>query len=56
MSYVLPVVALLAVLFLIGRRMPAGRWPAIIAATLAVIVALVLAEQAGWWPASWRVR
>ena len=56
MSYVLPVVALLVVLFFVGRGTPIGRWPVIIAATLAVILVVVLAEQAGWWPASWRVR
>jgi uncharacterized membrane protein len=49
-------VAMLAVLFLIGRRMPARRWPIILAVTLAVIVLLVLLEQNGLWPRGWTTR
>lgn len=56
MTWVASAVALLAVLFLVGRGLPARRWPAIIAGTLAVIVLVVLAERNGLWPASWRVR
>ena len=56
MSYVGPIVALLAVLFLVGRGMPARRWSAIIAVTLAVVVLVVLAERNGLWPQGWRVR
>ncbi len=48
--------AMLAVLFLVGRRLPARRWPIVLAATLAVIVLVVLAEQNGWWPRSWTTR
>ena len=56
MTWVVSIVALLAVLFLVGRGMPLSRWPVIIVATLAVIVLVVAAEQNGFWPSSWRVR
>lgn len=56
MEYVLPIVALLAVLFLVGRGLPLRRWPVLLAGTLAVIVLVVFAERSGYWPASWRVR
>jgi drug/metabolite transporter (DMT)-like permease len=49
-------VAMLAVLFLVGRRLPARRWPMILAVTLAVVVLVVLAEQNGLWPRSWTTR
>jgi drug/metabolite transporter (DMT)-like permease len=49
-------VALLALLFLMGRRLPARRWPMILAVTLAVIVLVVLAEQNGLWPRGWTPR
>ena len=47
MEYVVGVVALLAVLFLVGRGTPLHSWPLIIAATLAVVVAVVLLERGG---------
>lgn len=56
MQIALGVVSLLLVLFLVGRGMPARRWPAIIAATLAVIVLVLMLERGGYWPASWRTR
>lgn len=56
MTWAVSVVALLAVLFLVSRRLPLSRWPLIIAVTLAVIVLVVAAESGGYWPASWRVR
>lgn len=56
MTWLMPLVATLAVLFLVGRGMPLSRWPVIIAATLAVILLVVAAEQNGMWPASWKVR
>lgn len=56
MSVIVGVVAMLLVLFLVGRRLPARRWPVVLAATLAVILLIVLAEQSGLWPAGWRVR
>ncbi|WP_375458401.1 hypothetical protein [uncultured Enterovirga sp.] len=56
MDKIVGVVALIAVLFLIGRGLPGRVWPVILAGTLAVILVVVLAEQNGWWPASWKVR
>ena len=56
MDKVLGVVALLAVLFLVARGLPARGWPVVIAATLALVLLVVLAEQGGYWPASWKVR
>lgn len=56
MDKVVGIVALLAVLFLATRGLPGRLWPVILAGTLAVILVVVLAEQSGWWPASWKVR
>ena len=56
MEFILPLAALLAVLFLVSRGLPIGRWPLVIAGTLAVIVLVVLAERGGFWPAGWQVR
>ena len=54
METVIAVVALLAVLVLVGRGTSLHSWPLIIAATLAVVVAVVLLERGGYWPAAWR--
>ncbi|TDR88970.1 hypothetical protein [Enterovirga rhinocerotis] len=56
MDKVVIVVSMLAVLFLVGRAMPGRRWPVVIAATLAVVVLVVMAEQNGYWPTNWKVR
>ena len=56
MTWVVALISLLTVLFLVGRGMPLSRWPVIIAATLAVILLVVAAEQNGYWPQSWKVR
>ena len=56
MSVLVGVVSMLLVLFLVGRGLPARRWPVVLAATLAVILLIVLAERSGLWPAGWRVR
>jgi hypothetical protein len=56
MEYLVALVGLLAVLFLVGRGVPGRRWPVIIAATLAVVVVVVLAERSGFWPRSWVIR
>jgi hypothetical protein len=56
MTWVVSLVALLAVLFLVARGMPLSRWPVILAITLALILLVVGAEQNGWWPRSWKVR
>ena len=50
------VVSMLACLFLVSRGMPVRSWPVVIAATLAVILMVVLAEQNGYWPASWKIK
>lgn len=56
MDKVMAIVAGAAVLFLIARGLPRSNWPVVIAFTLAVVLLVVLAEQGGWWPASWKVR
>ena len=56
MDKIVGIVATLAVLFLVARGLPGRRWPVVIAATLAVVLAVVAAEQYGMWPAGWRVR
>lgn len=49
------IVAMLASLFLVSRGLPTRNWPMIIAATLALIFAVVLMEQNGYWPESWKL-
>lgn len=56
MDKVLIVVSMLACLFLVSRSMPGRNWPLVIAGTLAVVLLVVLAEQNGYWPASWKLR
>lgn len=56
MNQWISVVALVAVLVLVGRGLPRGRWPLLIAATLGFIVLIVFVERSGLWPAGWRVR
>lgn len=56
MDKIAGVVALLAVLFLVSRGLPSRSWPLVLAATLAVILLVVLAEQNGLWPATWKTR
>lgn len=56
MDKIVAIVAMLAFLVLVGRGLPGSRWPVVIAATLAVILVIVLAENNGWWPRDWRVR
>ena len=56
MEKAIGVVAILAVLVLVSRGLPGRRWPVIIAATLAVILLVVLVERAGYWPGEFRVR
>src|SRR5919199_3629480 len=51
METLVAVVALVAVLLLVGRGTPLHSWPLIVAATLAVVVAIVLLERNGYWPA-----
>ena len=56
MDKIVAVVAMLGALFIVSRGLPGRSWPMIIAATLAVILLVVLAERSGWWPSSWRTR
>lgn len=56
MDKVVIIVSMLACLFLVARGMPGRNWPMVIAATLAVILLVVLAEQNGYWPQSWKQR
>lgn len=56
MTVIVGLVSLLACLFLASRGLPGRQWPVILAATLAVILLVVGAERAGWWPQGWRVR
>ena len=53
---IVSLVAILAILFLVGRGLPGRRWPLIIAATLALVLIVVLAERNGFWPSGWSVR
>jgi hypothetical protein len=48
--------AALALLFLMGRRLPGRLWPVVLAATLGLVVLVVLAEQNGLWPRGWTTR
>jgi len=56
MDWFVPLVALLAVLFLVGRRVPGQSWLMIVAVTLAIVVTIVYLERSGLWPRSWRTR
>ena len=53
METVVGIVALVAVLFLVGRGMSMRSWPFVIAATLAIVVVIVLLERGGYWPRGW---
>jgi hypothetical protein len=56
MDKVVGIAALLALLIFLGRGMPLRSWPLVIAATLALVVAIVLIERAGYWPRGWTTR
>jgi hypothetical protein len=47
------IVALLAIYFLVGRRLPAGYHLIAIAAALAFAVLVLAMESAGIWPQAW---
>lgn len=49
-------VGMVLVLVLVGRGLPGRRWPLVIAATLALVLLVVLAEQSGLWPRGWIIR
>ena len=56
MEWIGAVVALLAVLFLVGRGMPGRSMLVAIVVALAAVVLILLVERAGFWPQGWRVR
>lgn len=56
MEWIAPLVALLAVLFLVGRGMPARVILIAAAVSLAVVVLVHVVERSGLWPQGWRVR
>lgn len=56
MEWIVSVVALLAVLFLVGRGMPGRPMLIAVAVALGVVVLILLVERAGLWPQGWRVR
>lgn len=56
MDKIVGVVALVAILFLVGRGLPARYRLVGIAVGLAFAVLVLAIEQAGLWPQSWRTR
>ena len=56
MEWFVPLVALLAVLFLVGRRQLGQSLLVAAAVALALVLAVVLLERAGLWPQGWRTR
>jgi len=56
MEWLGPLIALLAVLFLVSRGVPGQNWLVIIAVMLAVTVAVLWLERSGLWPQNWRAR
>lgn len=56
MDIAVSIIGLVAVLFLVARGTPGRTLLVVSAVTLAVVVALLAIEQAGWWPKGWRVR
>ena len=56
MEIFVPLIAGLALLWLIGRGVPWNSKLLTIAATLAVIVLIVLLERGGYWPESFHRR
>jgi hypothetical protein len=56
MEWFVPLVALLAVLFLVGRRQSGQSLLVAAAVALALVLTVVLLERAGLWPQGWRTR
>ena len=56
MEWFAPLIGLLAVLFLVGRRLPGQAWLITIAIALALVVTVLWLERSGLWPQSWRTR
>ncbi len=55
-SWLPGLVALLALFFLMTRGVPSRQILLAVAATLALVLAVLLIERAGLWPANWRTR
>lgn len=56
MDRIVSAIALLGFAFLVARRFPGHRLLIVVAVTLALIVLIVGAEQAGLWPEAARLR
>lgn len=56
MEKLVGIVALVAILFLVGRGLPARFRLVAIAGGLAFALLILAIEQAGWWPQGWRTR
>jgi hypothetical protein len=56
MEWFAPLIGLLAVLFLVGRRLPGQAWLVTIAVALALVVIVLWLERSGLWPQNWRTR
>ena len=54
MEWFVPLIGLLAVLFLVARGVPGQSL--LVAVAVALVVAVVLLERAGLWPQGWRTR
>ena len=56
MDKIAGIVALVAILFLVGWGVPPRHRLIAIAGGLAFVVLIVAIERAGWWPQGWRTR
>ena len=56
MEWFVPLIGLLAVLFLVARGVPGQFLLVALAVALALVMAVVLLERAGLWPQGWRTR
>lgn len=54
MEIVIPAVALVAILFLVGRRVPMNGWLFAVLTAAILIVGVVTIERLGFWPETWR--
>ena len=55
MEWFVPLIALVAVLFLVGRGMPGQMYLIAIAGALVLVVIVVWLERSDLWPSAWRV-
>jgi len=54
MEILIPLLAGMTLIWLIGRGVPWDAKLTTIVVTLAIIVAIVLVERGGYWPDAWR--